>query len=337
MRVLIVKTSSMGDVVHALPLASDIARAFPGAGIEWVVEEAFAAIPCLHSSVTGVVTVALRRWRRAPWSPRTWRELRAARAALRSVNYDAIVDCQGLLKSALIARSARGPVAGPCASSAREKVASWFYDRKITIDRALHAVDRARRLGAAALEYPVDGPPRFGLRVPAGDRYVPARLPVPAGEAPYAVLLTNASRTSKLWSDSRWSEVERWLAEQEIESLLPWGTEAEHEATRRRAASMRRARVLPRLPLDQLAAVLARSAVAIGLDTGLTHLAAACGVPAVGIFCDYDTQLVGLRGARVESLGGVGQQPEAAAVIEAAQRVTAALHDEVRAVDRRAP
>jgi heptosyltransferase-1 len=315
-RILIVKTSSMGDVVHALPLVSDLVTHLPQARIEWVVEEGFAAIPRLHPAVSRVIPIALRRWRRRLLAGVTWDEIRTARQQLNNVAYDRVIDCQGLLKSAWVARWAHGPKTGPDRASAREPLAAWFYDQAVAIARDLHAVERNRRLGAAAFGYALDSPPRFDLRVPP----LPPGL-VPAGQ-PYAVLLTNASRPTKLWADERWRAVEAWLAQQGLRSLLFWGSAAEGEATQQRVLGMRDAQRLPRVSLDVAAAVLAGARVVVGLDTGLSHLAAAVGIPTVGIYCDYDPALAGLVGdAPCVSLGGVGQQPAAQAVIDAAAQV----------------
>lgn len=321
MRVLIVKTSSMGDVVHALPMVSDIARVHPGATIDWVVEEGFAAIPRLHPAVARVIPVAVRRWRKRLAAPGTWREWRATKGALRAQRYDRIVDCQGLIKSAWLARCARGPVAGPDAASAREPLAACFYGERIGVPQALHAIERNRRIGAAAFGYTPNGPPRFGLKPAAID----GELHALADERPYAALLTNASRATKLWPDERWAEVEAWLAQRGLRSLLFWGSDEEGVRTCARAAGMRDAEVAPHAPLDAIAAVLAGARVVVGLDTGLAHLAAAVGAPTVGIYCDYDPALVGITGdAPCESLGGVGRAPSAAQVIAAIERVLAA-------------
>jgi heptosyltransferase I len=316
MRILIVKTSSMGDIVHALPLASDLAAHVPQARIEWLVEDSFAVIPRLHPAVSRVVPIGLRRWRRQLLSAATWNEVRTARQQLNNVAYDRIIDCQGLLKSAWVARWAHGPKTGPDRDSAREPLAAWFYDQRVAVPRSLHAIERNRRLGAAAFGYAIDTPPRFDLRVPP---LMPGLVPT---DRPYAVLLTNASRPTKLWPDERWRMVEDWLAQQGLRSLLFWGSAEEGEATQQRLAGMRDARSLPRVSLDVAAAVLAGARVVVGLDTGLSHLAAAVGVPTVAVYCDYDPALVGLIGdAPCVSLGGVGQQPPAQAVIDAAAKV----------------
>ncbi len=315
-RILIVKTSSMGDVIHALPLVSDIARAQPDGVIDWVVEEGFAALARMHPGVAQVFPVAVRRWRRQLASPQTWRDLRAVRAQLRGHAYDAIIDCQGLLKSACIARWARGPVWGFDRASAREPLAATLYAHRVKVARDLHAIVRNRALGAAACRADVTAPPRFDIAPP------PLSDPqlLAATATPYAVLLTNASRVTKLWPDERWRAVEHGLQSQGLRSVLFWGSVAEQRATNARAAGMRAAWVAPPCSLDALAAVLARARVVIGLDTGLTHLAAAVGAPTIGIFCDYDPRLVGVTGpALCASLGGVGNPPVAAAVIDAAQ------------------
>jgi heptosyltransferase-1 len=317
-RVLIVKMSSMGDVVHALPMVSDIARHFPHARIDWVVEEAFADIPRLHPAVTRVIPVALRRWRRRPLAPASWRQLIEARHAVRRTRYHSVIDCQGLIKSALIAWTARGPSSGPAARSAREPLAALFYRHRIPIDRRLHAVERNRRLGAAALGYALEFDEQFDLRGRAGLLHAEP----PFDQSGAVLLFTNASRATKLWPDEYWQALEHALAQRGLSSYLAWGNENEQAACRLRAATMRSAQVLPRASLAQIAALAAKAALVVGLDTGLTHLAAALGAPTVGIFCDYDPALVGLRGgARVASLGGVGTVPEVAQVLDAVDRV----------------
>jgi len=303
----------MGDVVHALPLAADLAANVPDVQIDWVVEESFAAIPAMSRHVGHVQTVALRRWRKTPLSTAAWQEIGAARHALREARYDCVLDAQGLLKSAWVARWAGAPVAGLSSASARERLAALFYARRIDVPRELHAVERCRRLGAAVFDYAADGSPRFDMAVSA--------QPV-AVASPTAVLLVNASRASKLWDEAKWVALERGLTAQGMTSVLFWGAPDEQQRVQRLAAAMQRAIAAPRSPLDGIAATLARAQVVIGLDTGLTHLAAALGRPTVGIYCDYDPQLVGLVGdGPVRSLGGVGQSPTVEDVSSAAAQV----------------
>ena len=320
-RFLIVKTSSMGDVVHAAPLAADLARRFPAAAIDWLVEESFAAIPRLHADVDRVITVAVRRWRRAPFAAATWRELRATKQQLRAQRYRAILDCQGLLKSAWMARWARGPRWGFDRASAREPLAALLYTYAVTVPRGQHAIARNRALGHAACGTDVAAPASFRLHAPA----VAGAEWLQATSRPYGVLLTNASRASKRWPDDRWRAVARELHSRGLRSLLFAGSTAEEQATRARTEGMVDAWVAPRGGIDAVAAVLARARIVVGLDTGLSHLAAALGAPTIGIFCDYDPRLVGITGtAPCASLGGVDAAPSAEAVIAAADELLAA-------------
>ena len=299
----------MGDVVHALPLAADLA-AQPGIEIDWLVEESFAAIPAMSRHVRRVHRVALRRWRKALLEPGTWREIADVKRRLRAQEFDWVLDVQGLLKSAWMARWTRARVAGPSSDSARERVASMLYARRVAVSRELHAVERCRRLGSAVLGYPVDGPPRFDLKV--------AAEPAVSPPGPYAVLLVNASRVTKLWDTKRWIALERRLADAGMASVIFWGSPDEEQRVRTLVASMKRGEAAPKSPIDTIAATLAGARVVIGLDTGLTHLAAALGRPTVGIFCDYDPSLVGLVGdGPVRSLGGVGTPPSSGEVIAA--------------------
>jgi heptosyltransferase-1 len=315
-RLLIVKTSSMGDVIHALPLAADIARAFPQATLHWIVEEGFAAIPAMSRQVSTVHRIALRRWRHAPLASANRWEVTHLKRALRDARYDLVLDAQGLLKSAWVARWANAPVAGFSSNSARERLASLFYQKRFDIPRSLHAIDRCRALGARALGYAVEGPARFDLQC--------ASTPAVTVHAPYAVLLTNASRATKLWPVERWVEVERALASRGLQSVLFWGSEEEGQRTRALAAQMQHALVAPRSSLDSIASTLGGARLVVGVDTGLSHLAAALGRPTVAIYCDYDPGLVGLVGdGPVASLGGAAVSTPATQVIEAIERVTA--------------
>src|SRR6185295_6550775 len=163
-RILFVKTSSLGDVVHNCPAVSDAARAMPGAEIDWVVEEPFARVAKMHASVRRVITVAVRRWRTALWNPTVWSEIADVRRAIGAERYDAVIDTQSLLKSALITSWAQGVRHGLDAASAREPLAARFYDTRHAVTRELHAVERNRRLAAAALGYAVPATLDYGLR-----------------------------------------------------------------------------------------------------------------------------------------------------------------------------
>jgi len=307
-RILIVKTSSMGDVVHAIPAISDIAAAHPEAKIEWVVEAPFAAIPALHPAVTRVWPIAWRKWRRSLHRAATWAAMRDFRRALREQPYDLVLDLQGLIKSALWARQARGPRAGYDRHSIWEPLASCLYDRVAAVPRHLHAIDRCRRLAAAHLGHALPStPPRFGLVTPTS-AWMPAT-------APYAVLIPGASRPEKLWPETDWIALGQHMAQAGLHTVVFWGSPQE-EARARRIAAPLGAEVPPFLSVRDAAGVLGRARIVVGLDTGFSHIAAALGVATLGIFCDHEPSRAGITGdGFVRSLGGVGQVPPRADVL----------------------
>ena len=310
-KILLVKTSSLGDVVHNLPVVTDIARHYPGACIDWVVEEAFAALPALHPAVAQVIPVALRRWRNTLFGGDTWREAGALRKRLAAERYDAVIDTQGLVKSALIARFARGERHGYAANSAREPLVARFYDATHAVPVILHAVARNRALAAAALQYPVGDGVDYGI-----DSGALAQLEVNA--EPYCVLLHATSRADKHWPDGRWIELGKRIAASGVQCVLPWGSEAELAVATRLAAAISGARVAPRLTLEPMARLLAAARCTVGVDTGLTHLSAALGRPTVAIFCASSPDLTGVYGAAAaRNLGAPGAPPGVDEVLKA--------------------
>lgn len=313
-RILFVKTSSLGDIVHNCPAISDAARHVPDAAIDWVVEEPFAEIAALHASVRRVIAIALRRWRGAPLSAGTWSEAAAFRDALRAERYDAVIDSQGLIKSALIAVLARGRRHGLDRASAREPFAAHFYDAVHSVPVELHAVERNRRLAGAALGYLPDRRCAYGLRV-EGEVSIQGR-----GHAspPYALLLTMSSRDDKLWPEERWRALGAWLHGQGVDCVLPWGTDEERRRCAHIATAIPGAVVPQRMPLADLARLVRGARCVIGLDTGLTHLAAALAVPVVGLYCASSPALTGLYGGGpLRNLGSAGRPPAVAEVQEA--------------------
>jgi heptosyltransferase-1 len=307
MRLLVVKTSSMGDVVHAMPVVADILRHHPEARIDWLVEPSFAAIPQMHPALNQVHTVAWRKWRGQLLSGATWSAMSTLRRALRAAQYDQVLDLQGLLKSALWARQAGAPVLGYDSASAREAAAAWLYQRRAAVPRTLHAVERCRRLAAAHLGYAAPAqPPEFGLQAPA-----PSWRP----GAAYSVLIPNASRQEKLWPERHWVAVGRRMRELGWTPVVLWGRPEEQTLAERIAADCD-GDVPPFLKVGEMASVLAGAWHVVGLDTGFTHLAAAFGRPTLGIYCDHEPGLAGITGpGRVASIGGRGQVPSRADVL----------------------
>jgi heptosyltransferase-1 len=274
---------------------SDAARALPGAAIDWVVEEPFAAVAAMHHAVRRVIPVAVRRWRRAWWRASVRAEIGAFRRALTAERYDAVIDAQSLIKSALITRLADGRRHGMDRSSAREPLAACFYDVRHAVPRGAHAVERNRRLTAEALGIALGRDIDYGLESVGGEK---------KGEA---VFLTMTSRADKLWPEERWVALGAALA---MPVTLPWGSDEERKRAQRIAAALPQASVPSRMTLDQLGWLFAGAKAVVGLDTGLTHLAAAMGAPTVGIYCGSDPALTGLYGgAHAANVGSPGRPP----------------------------
>ncbi|RZU03048.1 lipopolysaccharide heptosyltransferase I [Rivibacter subsaxonicus] len=289
MRVLIVRLSSLGDVVHAAPVVADIHAALPGTTIDWVAEEAFVPLARCIAGVDRVVPVALRRWRKQWRASRE--ERRAALAELQSERYDAVIDLQGLIKSALVARLARVRAGGVRAGlanrtdgSAYEPLARWAYSQAVAMPPRIHVVERSRRLAAAALAYAPQGMPRIDWTPPA----------LPADDVawadPRAVWLVHGSaKTVKLLDETFWATIATALVAEGWRVMLPWGTDEERARSQLIGAladAGEAVRVPPRLPLDRLTSVLQQSAGSIGLDTGLSHLSATLGRPSVQLFLE---------------------------------------------------
>ncbi len=306
-RVLIVKTSSMGDVVHALPAVSDMLRARPGLQVDWLVEAPFAAIPRLHPGVGRVLPLAWRKWRKSLFKPDVRAAMAALRAELQRERFDAVLDLQGLLKSVLWGLQARGPLLGYGFGSIREPAAALFYRRRADVPRSLQAVERNRRLAAAHLGYAVpDSAPDFGISAPAGGW---------SAGAPSAALIPCASRPEKLWPEDRWIAVGQRLRASGLLPVLIWGSDDERRRAERIAADCGGV-VPPFLSVADTAAVLGQARQIVGLDTGFSHLGAAFGAPTIGIYCDHEPGLAGITGpGPVASLGGPGQVPTLAAVM----------------------
>lgn len=310
-KILIVRMSSMGDVIHNLPAVTDLARAHPGVQIDWVVEEGFQEIPRLHPAVHKVIPVALRRWRKTPLATLKSSDLTSFGIALRNERYDLVLDSQGLLKSALVARLARGPVAGFDRDSIREPAASFFYQQRYAVSRNQHVIDRNRQLSALALDYQASGPIDYGVPAPA--------MPLPwLPEGPFVTLLTATSRADKEWSETHWLEIGHRFAAEGIACILPWGSMAERVRSERLAAAIPHAVCPPKLSLTEAAALLAGSRIVVGVDTGLAHLAAAVATPVVAIFCASDPQKTGVRSdTGAVNLGAQGLPPDVETVWQA--------------------
>ncbi|MFG3453701.1 lipopolysaccharide heptosyltransferase I [Stutzerimonas stutzeri] len=276
MRVLLIKTSSLGDVIHTLPALTDAQRAIPGIQFDWVVEEGFAEIPAWHPAVVQVIPVAIRRWRRHLLQTLRSGEWRRFKARLRETRYDLVIDAQGLLKSAWLTRYVSAPVAGLDRESAREPLASRFYDRRYAIARDQHALERVRQLFAQVLGYTVpETMADYGL-----DRNQLAT----SGDQPYLLFLHGTTWPSKHWPESYWRELAERMSEFGWSIRLPWGNADEKARAERIAENLSSVSVLPKLNLGGIAKVVAGARACVAVDTGLGHLAAALDVPSISLY-----------------------------------------------------
>nr|WP_220458182.1 MULTISPECIES: lipopolysaccharide heptosyltransferase I [Pseudomonas] len=285
---MIIKTSSLGDVIHTLPALTDAAHAIPGIRFDWVVEEGFAEIPSWHPAVDQVIPVAIRRWRKHLWQTVRSGEWKAFKQRLRERQYDLVIDAQGLVKSAWLTRYVKAPVAGLDRYSAREGWASRFYDRRLSVAVGQHAVERVRQLFAMALAYDLpEGIGRYGLDL--------ERLQLPPA-APYVVFLHGTTWATKHWPEAYWRELAERMGRRRLEVRLPWGNPAEKARAERIAQGLNHCQVLPKLNLAGVARVLAAAKACVAVDTGLGHLAAALDVPTLSLFGPTNPGLTGAYG-----------------------------------------
>lgn len=318
--ILLIKTSSLGDVVHQMPAVTEARRRLPDARLTWVVEEAYAPLVALHPAVDAVLPVASRRWRGALHRPATWRQIAAFAGSLRGRRHDIVLDTQGLFRTAVMAKLAHGRRHGYDAASAREAWAAALYDVHHHVDTGLHAIARNRLLTGGALGYEPQGPVDFGLER--------ARFARPAAER-IALLLHATARTEKEWPHARWAALAGALAQRGYRVVLPWGSAVERARAARIAdAAAGLAGIAAHRPLDALARDLAGAALVVGVDTGLLHVAAALGVPLVAVFAGSDAALTGPMGAGpIAVVGARGTTPsveEVMAAVAAVERSSAA-------------
>ncbi|HEX4857296.1 MAG TPA: lipopolysaccharide heptosyltransferase I [Limnobacter sp.] len=313
-RILIVKTTSMGDVIHALPVLNDIHAHHPDWTIDWMVEEPFADLVRGSSTVNQLVPVNLRKWRKQGLAY-TWRQWKQLKASLQDREYHAVIDLQGLLKSALLACAARGPRFGPGFGYAKESLACLFYQRRAGWDPEAHAVERLRELAAGLLGYRLLGRPVFYSHQPCKSPPVVA----PGSEIWF---LHATARDEKKWPVPKWRELAHRFSDLGYLVKLPWGSPAEQAQASQIAAGISGVEVLPHMGLAELRTRLEKAGLVIGVDTGLTHLAAAHYLPMVALFFATPAWRFAPRfNPHAISLGDVGREPAVGEVFEAATRL----------------
>lgn len=293
MKVLIIKTSSMGDIIHTMPAITDAVHSVNHIKFDWVVEESFEDIALWHPAVENVIPVAMRRWRRNPIKALLSGEWSHFKKELRDQEYDCIIDAQGLIKSAFITRRARGISHGLDKASAREPSASRAYQYVHFVPKKQHAIQRVRKLFADSLHYPMpESRPDYGL----DKNYFTAGEP----QNEYAVFLHGTTWPSKHWPEQYWKQLAEIVVADGRDVFLPWGSETEkkradfiaHYITQ----SKRHIKILPEMDMNELAKKIAGASFVVGVDTGLAHLAAALGVPSVTLYGSTRADLTGTMG-----------------------------------------
>jgi heptosyltransferase-1 len=321
LKVLIVKLSSLGDVIQTMPVVHDLAQQFPGMVVDWVVEEAFAPLVERLGRVSRVLPVAQRRWRHSRWSAATRRERAAFHAVLREEAYDVVLDFQGLIKSALVARGARLTGTGFSATYANASDACsyewpvrYLLQRAFPMPQRIHAVARYRLLAASALGYTTVDAPVYGLKTQAGSQEGSPNRTV--------VLAHGTTRADNEWPETHWLALADRLVGEGFRIGLPQSNAAELERVNRIAHQLKgRADVWPRLSLPQVLDAMAASSGVIGVDSGLSHLAVALNLPHVQIFSQPRAWRAGPVGRHHQVAVGGEQAPDVDTVWRAWQSV----------------
>jgi heptosyltransferase I len=291
MHVLLIKTSSMGDVIHTLPAINDAQQIFPNITFDWVVEENFAEIPLWHSAVQNTISVALRRWRKNWYAAFQQKEISNFVHKLRTTKYDFIIDAQGLYKSAIITQLARGKKCGYDFRSIREPFAVMFYQQRVYVKKHQHAITRIRQLFAQALGYKITNPNDIDYGIKNKFIATPTLY-----SSPYLIFIHSTSREEKCWQEEKWIELCKLAKNNNLTVLLPWGNETEQQRAERIANQAPNAKVLPKSTLTNIAELMTNSCGVVAVDTGLGHLAAALDIPTISLYGPTLPNLIGTWG-----------------------------------------
>jgi len=289
MRVLVIKTSSVGGIIHTLPALTDAKRAIPSITFDWLVEETFTEIPKWHPAVDNVIPVAIRRWRKHIFQTIGSNEWRQFKTQLNKNHYDLVIDCQGLLKSGWLGRFLKAPIAGFDKLSVREPIATWFYQHKYHVSKNLHAVERIRSLFSQALNYE--------LPKERGDYGVNRQAFFgTATEAASVLLLHECAHADRLYPELYWRDLAQQLAKDGYRVRLPWRKPEDREQAERIAEGIDGVEVLPRLNLQGFMGGLAQSSAVVSVDNGLGHLSAALDIPCLSLYGPTNPDLIGTYG-----------------------------------------
>lgn len=288
MKILLIRISSLGDVLHNMPIVQDLLRHFPQAEIDWMVEEAYVDLVRLNRGVRNIFPVALRRWRKHIFSRTTWREIAQFKNRLQQEHYDLVIETQGLFKTGLLMGFAKLTPTGKkvglangTEDSGYEAISRLFHDQSITVARRTHAVLRGRLVAAAAGQFSINTPANFGLQLPVLANAKPDWLPNHA----YAVFFHGSAGQQKKWPQQHWISIAAELKKFGLPIMLPWGNAQEKAEAEQMASQIENAQVLPKLQMQEAIFLAQQASLVIGVDTGLTHIAAAYCRPTIEIYC----------------------------------------------------
>ena len=293
-RILIVKLTSLGDLIHTMPAITDIQHNSSEVELDWLVDEQFSEIPAWHSFVNKTIAIGLRRWRRNINS-RSLSEFMNCISEIRSKNYDFIVDVQGLLKSSILGSIiAKGESHGYADTSIKEKYASLFYNYKYHVPLNLHAVTRIRNLCSQVLNYSIDEAEiNYGVKEQLQNKE----------RDNYIVLIPHSSNPIKNWEEKKWIELAKLINAEGLKVKVSWGSEFEkQQATRIAQASNTEVAEKLNLNINSIGKFLAKAKAVVSLDTGFSHIAAALETPNICLCITSDPNLSGAIGKNQYSL-----------------------------------
>ena len=334
-KILLVKLSSLGDVLHNLPIVWDLRARLPDAQIDWIVEEGYVHLlePLLSRDgfrgIDRIIPFGLRRWKKNLFSLATWKEFFAFRKILQATTYDVLIETQGLLKSAIVcslAKKSPGAVVAGLANatefSGYEPLARSFYNQSVQVPVQCHAVDRSRWVMCSALDWsliergdtPQFYPSEFIASIPKSS---------PAGlRSPYVLCFHSTAREAKRWSNANWISLGKDLSARGYQVVFPWGNAAEKAVSQLLALQIPGALVPPAFSIEEAFSVIAGATLTVGVDTGLTHLAAVLNKPTVEIYCDSPLwKTEGYWSDRICNVGDIENPPSIQEVLDASLKL----------------
>ena len=323
-KLLLIKTSSMGDLIHTFPALTDLSRHRPNEyHLTWVVEESFADIARMHPMTRDLIIFGSRRWKKNLFKRETWQDFGRFKTALQAEKWDLIVDCQGLFKSAMITKMAAQKGTIPTYSYTKESIrdpfAARFYQHGFSVQKGLTAIERNRQLLAQIFNYTPKPLADFGI-----DHWT-ERSPL-TPDRPFVALIHGTSAENKEWPETKWIEVGQYLIRRGLISILFWGNEREKARAERIAEQVPEAIVMPRVSLQEAGFILSKASLIIAVDTGFAHLANTQDRPIIGLFLGSDSHYAGViptqQNPYARNLGGKGQNPEVSEVIKVIESFT---------------